>query len=501
MKSKIIRKTYSLTIGKFVATAAAFALLAFSATFVNAQVTNGTISVDIDQCANGPKTAPVNCTGSNWQNGNLNENQSHWNEGDSVAYRDVITGLPIGETYTLTIQYDTTQNGKHAEDFLTSYDRTEHTPGNDPCSGETDCVLGQGAAIPVDPMVTAGRDGDPLTLGDNIVQIPGFFYASGVDLATMTAGNYQYTGTFAKDAKTSIDITFTTTSSNVVIAWGGHISTRLDWGFDASAVNISGSPYHMRNLSISGPNAPNLGNQDRSLTASAIFYPALVKIIKSVEGLNGTTTSTDTFEFVSTNPAQTFTLTDAVEGTGPSAPEFSGDTDQPDWKVFSYGLGQLPASGMVSEPNPSSSGLSLARIDCVFSKGATANGSFSVATGALVFTTLDQGDGLVCTFVNQRTPTTAATAVVTGKVTTAAGKGIKGATVTAYDNQSTTSVSVKTDAKGNYKFTGLETTHGYRFTATAAGYSFGAKDFYNTPIGDSQVINFTASGAASTKGH
>src|SRR5262249_8487272 len=48
-------------------------------------------------------------------------------EGDSVAYRNTLTGLDVGpgNNYTLNITYQTTtNNGAHALDYLTSYDYT-----------------------------------------------------------------------------------------------------------------------------------------------------------------------------------------------------------------------------------------------------------------------------------------------------------------------------------------------------------------------------------------
>ena len=53
------------------------------------------------------------------------------------------------------------------------------------------------------------------------------------------------------NTKTSITVSFTATSADLVLAWGGHIAERDDWGQDNSAVAISGSPYHMRILSCS----------------------------------------------------------------------------------------------------------------------------------------------------------------------------------------------------------------------------------------------------------
>jgi hypothetical protein len=70
----------------------------------------------------------------------------------------------------------------------------------------------------------------------------------------------------AAKSETRVDITFTVDSETAVLAWGGHIASRVDWGFDngdpMSAGGISGSPYHMRLIDW---NLNNLGNQDRSL--------------------------------------------------------------------------------------------------------------------------------------------------------------------------------------------------------------------------------------------
>ena len=100
---------------------------ALAATFATRNVTaaGGNPSANLDQCANGPAYAPVPCTGSAWQNGNANASNAHWAEGDSIAYRMKFGGLVPGSTHHVTIQWDTTKGGKHALDYLTSYNRTE----------------------------------------------------------------------------------------------------------------------------------------------------------------------------------------------------------------------------------------------------------------------------------------------------------------------------------------------------------------------------------------
>jgi hypothetical protein len=76
----------------------------------------------------------------------------------------------------------------------------------------------------------------------------------------------------AKDASTRFSITFTSTGSTAILAWGGHIASRADWGAGNSAGAVSGSSYHTRLISIDGGG----GNQDRSLSAQAVVVPPLV---------------------------------------------------------------------------------------------------------------------------------------------------------------------------------------------------------------------------------
>src|SRR5215813_12488538 len=87
-----------------------FLLTAFGASSgLNAETSFTDGSANLDTCANGPSSAPVFCTGANWDNGNLNGSKSHYLEGQSVPYRAVLSNLIAGNTYTLTIEYDTTQ--------------------------------------------------------------------------------------------------------------------------------------------------------------------------------------------------------------------------------------------------------------------------------------------------------------------------------------------------------------------------------------------------------
>ena len=219
------------------------------------------------------------------ENGNLNSSKSHYAEGESVPYRTVFEGLIVGNTYAITIEYDTTQGGKHAFDYLTSFDRTEPTPGNNPCTQKqgapvvTICnpLLSVPVPIPLDPNVAAGQDGIPGN-SDDITQIPGVFTLfNGNAISIVNPGSpYTLSGSYAANSSTAITVQFNATAATVVLAWGGHISTRLDWGVTNSAIAINGSPYHMRltDLTCSGVGENcNVGNQDHATFSRRCLLP------------------------------------------------------------------------------------------------------------------------------------------------------------------------------------------------------------------------------------
>src|SRR6185369_15548989 len=76
-----------------------------------------------------------------------------------------------------------------------------------------------------------------------------------------------------KSAETQVKVRFIPNGPVAVLAWGGHIASRWDWGFNAdgtprSAGGISGSSYHMR---LIGWNIGNLGSMDRSMSTNAVY--------------------------------------------------------------------------------------------------------------------------------------------------------------------------------------------------------------------------------------
>ena len=88
----------------------------------------GSSPAKLDQCADGPLSAPVSCvTTKSWVNGNLGPSKSHYYEGDSIPYRLQLGGLtPGADVHTAVIQWDTTD--AHARRSGRP-GRREHHPG------------------------------------------------------------------------------------------------------------------------------------------------------------------------------------------------------------------------------------------------------------------------------------------------------------------------------------------------------------------------------------
>src|SRR5262245_41225310 len=252
------------------------------------------LSVNLDQWADGPAPDADGTGGNNevFVNGNLNQSKAHYAEGDSVPYRAVIDDLTTGHTYGLAIQWDTVDSGSYALDYLTgfnfSFEGTKHPgePDVTPTVGINDLSssLVSTVAIPSDPQLLTGfgaqfgvTDGLGSGQPSGVQNITVFGEVTNLSTSAITYN--------ANHTKASITVFFTYTGSNannadsVVVAWGGHIASSLDWRDDAgetvqTASDISGSPYHTRVLSISENGVPkSVGNQDRSLSASAVSGP------------------------------------------------------------------------------------------------------------------------------------------------------------------------------------------------------------------------------------
>ena len=266
-----------------------------------AEATFRDAAADIDQCRNGGAASPANCDhvsgSSGWGNGNVNATQAHMVEGYSTPFRIRMDGLPTdGTVIELVIGHDVKHSDKHAYDFLTSassarLDDPDHglffpTPAPHPNPESIDPLVGTGAAGPPSTFVIpppSNLVGAPLvdyTTIKNAGQAEMALYGGSIsDIQYVSPGDLS-----AKTSTATIKVTFTATTSQAVLAWGGHIARCQSWGKDAkgackSAGGISGSPYHMY---LEGWSLNTLGQQDRSLQASAVIVPGGLSLTKEL---------------------------------------------------------------------------------------------------------------------------------------------------------------------------------------------------------------------------
>jgi hypothetical protein len=265
---------------------AALAMVAITA----AAVAVGTITLaastgeaaNINQCRNGAFDAHVQCIGSAFQNGNLGATNSHYREGDFVPFQALLTGLTTG-AHTLDTQWDETASSKHAYDYIGTYTKTETTA--DACTGvltAAQCGVHTTATVTADPKLLAPCAFTSTYGATQVAGVIDIYGASGAASMSYFASPASCQGSALQQ---SAHVNFTTTSgqTSVVVAWGGHVASQLDWGLGNSASQISGSPYHMRLVAL---DTVGLGNQDRSIKAAAIL--PVPTITTSANGANGT---------------------------------------------------------------------------------------------------------------------------------------------------------------------------------------------------------------------
>ncbi len=236
----------------------------------------GSIGTTLDQCRNGTNGIG-DCTGDAWVTGNLNPNNSLYREGDFVPMRSKITSLVAGRTYALRIGYDAVEKGLHAYDYLGSVDGSESAPGQQvvPCDGVGD-TAGPHACGNAPSTLQVPKDTNTTFPPNGASQLPGKFSAWGAALAGAAYLNpAPITPGSGGTVEREIDVAFTAEGPTVVLAWGGHIASVLDWGAGRTFISAgSGSSFHMRLLRIQEgpPNGPvsSTGNQELSLQATAL---------------------------------------------------------------------------------------------------------------------------------------------------------------------------------------------------------------------------------------
>ena len=388
-----------------------------------ARMTFTDASLDTAQCRNGSSASPNNCTnlggGSGWVSGNANAQQSHFKEGDMIPYRAVINGATTGTTYAVSVLWDTRKGGINATDYI-GYARTI-AEVVDPCDGAGSTV----ANCPLPPInsgsmpagvntydlsnyITLGTTGTPTTLQCNglktgttgaISSTPGCTSYSNLRAASSggtRGGSIVVVGATLQDVRlprqdalstnpattetTSSRVVFyvtATSNSNIVISFGGHIASRVDWGSlsgtPQSAGGISGSPYHLSKEGLCNPlTSPTdcttgVGQGDLQLSAGAVVVPNNITIRKVMVGGTGTFTFTGT-------PSGTISTNNGT-------------------------LTASPASGNGSVTESTLTGWALTNLTCTTAGGATATPN--VGTRTVSYSMPAAGGGNVdCTFTN-----------------------------------------------------------------------------------------------------
>ena len=336
--------------------------LSASTTFTDANP-----SADIDQCANDPfpsaSTDGCSAAATDWVNGNLGASKAVYFEGDSIPYRIKLGDLSLG-AHTITIEWDTTKGGKHALDYITTFNRTVATAN--PCLGVATCnpAAFSTFAIPADPQVT----------GAGVTQIPGDFRLYGGTITGVSGYTYPNGAGFDGDKSARITIQFTASVASPVLAWGGHISTRADWGLNGSAVAISGSPYHSRLIDLDGSG----GNQDRSLSADAVIFPGSLTVVK-----DATPNSSASFGYTaSPSPLTNFSLVD--DGTSANTKVFSNITN---FQTYTVNESSIPANW---------------GFDSVSCAVTSPNGGSYTTSTTTANIALKEGENWTCTYLNSQ---------------------------------------------------------------------------------------------------
>jgi len=304
-----------------------------------------------------------------------------------------------------------------------------------------------------------------LTAANPGIQDPGVFTIFNGTITNVSA--YTTVGTYATTSETSITLTYTANAADVVIAFGGHISSRVDWTLTGTAISISGSPYHT-----------NIGGGDRSMSVDAAILPAFLIVIKEVTTLTLGTTATFDFNFTYTptgGVAVPFTLADQTPGTGGGGPlisDLNPDTTEV-FQIQNFSAANTSISSTVTE------GLhaqwTLADIACTEQSGGLPqlnNTTDDYPIGRSANVIAEEAEIITCTFRNTQLTPTAAPASISGRTVDSFGNGIGGTRVTVMDAQSGQTYFALTNPFGYYTIEGPEVGNFYIMTVSNKRYTF-----------------------------
>lgn len=342
-----------------------------------------------DQCSNDKVTGYTSGdNGCRWINGNLQSNNSIYFEGDATVQRVWLTDLPPGSTHTVSLKYGTTKGGKHAYDFLTTWDWSEDwITSSDRCQGITGCdsaIAETKWDIPEDPNVPASFE--PNALGERQFVMRGGTLTGATTPAVVS-------GSYSGDSETIITVSFTVgpaagsmcstkqdvTTCGVALWFGAHVAAQANWGLGLGAGSISGSPYHVALDAIDGASVGQRDNQMQAGVVTEIPNGTIVVVKDAVPN------DAQDFGFSLTNNTtinQSFSLDDDNDATLPSSQTFSVP----------------PGTWTATELLPLPGGWSLTNLVCV---DPTSNSTVNLATGAATIN-LASNETVTCTYTNSK---------------------------------------------------------------------------------------------------
>ena len=182
--------------------------VALAAVAVASPALAGNPAADIDQCSNGKLSAPTGCAASgDWVNGNLNENNSHYREGDSVPFPHEAD------------EPDT-------RDVVQLHDRLRHAPGRQARLRLPHLVQPHRVGCqPVRRVLTVRRGSGRLDSDRPVARVheSGLVAGRGSDLDLERQRHGRRIRASRLTGSRAVVISFTATASTVVVAWGGHI--------------------------------------------------------------------------------------------------------------------------------------------------------------------------------------------------------------------------------------------------------------------------------------
>ena len=244
----------------------------------------------LEQWGNG-QLGPPPITPTGWVTGNVVPSKAHYSEATTLPYRVEAIDLTAGVIYNIVFGWDTQKNGKHALDFLTSYDldRNHDLFGH---SREPIDILGgtslDGLTVGIDYNKDSAYIPTPTQLGGNALALADFnsidanFREINMYGGTILSVSYVLEEPLLSGAstKSQLKVQFMANRVTVVMAWGANIASQAVWGAGMSASAIIGSPYHMETVNCTGPDPNNsdddldgCGNKEVQLSASAVEAP------------------------------------------------------------------------------------------------------------------------------------------------------------------------------------------------------------------------------------